>query len=264
MTTSTQWRFFPLSTHTGVENMAIDEGLFRAKISNPALPNSLRLYQWAPSTVSIGKHQILEQEVDVEAANELGVDVVRRITGGGAVFHDQLGEITYSIVASDKDFEQYSDEQLVMSLLHGLEAGFTNLGLSTTYDKIHCPSLFVHGKKISGNAQARHKDIILQHGTILVDYRPEVMYTVLKARPDKPRQKMIESVYAYVTTLKNELHQDSNYETIAYNIEQGFKHAFKVDTWLDGVFTPEESDLINYYREKRFLNEQWLTGTLNW
>lgn len=242
--------------------MAIDEGLFRAKIKNPELPNTLRLYKWFPSTVSIGKHQVLENEVDVEAAKNLGVDLIRRITGGGAVFHDNTGEITYSIVASDKDFEQYSDEQLVISLLHGLEAGFANLGLNTTYDKIHCPSLFIQGKKISGNAQARHRDIILQHGTILVDYRPEVMYTVLKARPDKPRQKMIESVYAYVTTLKNELQGEINEQNIAHSIEQGFKKAFKVDTWLDDEFTPEEIDLIDYYREKRFRNEQWIAGTL--
>lgn len=242
--------------------MAIDEGLFRAKIEDPSLPNTLRLYKWLPATVSIGKHQVLDSEVDVQAARELGVDVIRRITGGGAVFHDSLGEITYSIVASDKDFDQYSDEQLVISLLKGLVSGFNKLGLSTTYDKIHCPSLFVHGKKISGNAQACHKDIILQHGTILVDYRPEVMYTVLKARPDKPRQKMIESVYAYVTTLQNELHKNLDHDSIAHSIEQGFKEAFKVTTWLNGEFTNEEINLIDFYQEKRFNNEKWLTGIL--
>ncbi len=242
--------------------MATDEGLFRAKIEDPSLPNTFRLYKWLPATVSIGKHQVLDSEVDVKAAKELGVDVVRRITGGGAVFHDSLGEITYSIIASDKDFEKYSDEQLVISLLKGLESGFEKLGLRTTYDKIHCPSLFVNGKKISGNAQARHKDIILQHGTILVDYRPEVMYTVLKARPDKPRQKMIESVYAYVTTLKNELQVDLDHNSIAHSIEQGFKEAFKVSSWLKGEFTEKEKSLIDFYLEKRFNSEQWLAGTL--
>ena len=257
-----EWRFFPLTTKTGYENMAIDEALFRSKIINPDLPNSFRLYQWLPSTVSIGKHQILDQEVDVIAATELGIDVVRRITGGGAVFHDQFGEITYSIVASSNEFEKYSDDQLVISLLKGLESGFANLGIPTTYDKIHCPSLFVHGKKISGNAQARHKDIILQHGTILIDYRPELMYSVLKARPDKPRQKMIESVYAYVTTIKNVLNQDVDFPTIAQHIEKGFKQSFKVDQWSEGLLTEKESDLVTFYLENRFSNHQWLAGTL--
>lgn len=237
--------------------MAIDEAIFRAKIADPSLPNSFRLYQWLPATVSIGKHQILNSEVDVQAANKLGIDIVRRITGGGAVFHDNPGEITYSIVASIKDFEQYSDEQLVISLLKGLQAGFTNIGLPTTYDKIHCPSLFVNGKKISGNAQARHKDIILQHGTILLDYNPELMYTVLKARPDKPRQKMIESVYAYVTTIKNELKPEISIESIAENIEQGFKSTMRVKSWLTGELTKEESKLMKFFLENRFSNSKW-------
>lgn len=240
--------------------MAIDEALFRAKIANPTLPNSLRLYQWLPAAVSIGKHQILNSEVDVSAAKNLGIDVVRRITGGGAVFHDSIGEITYSLVASINEFEKYSDEQLAITLLKGLQAGFTNLGLLTTYDKIHCPSLFVNGKKISGNAQARHKDIILQHGTILFDYRPELMYSVLKARPDKPRNKMIESVYAFVTTLKNELQQVPPVTTIAQSIEQGFKKTLGVNKWFKGELTDEETKLTYYYLENRFSNKKWLNG----
>ena len=256
------WRLFPLQTYSAYENMAIDESLFRSKILDPAIPNSIRLYQWSPSAVSIGKHQDLDAEVDLNAAQNLGVDVVRRITGGGAVFHDQFGEITYSIVASIQEYDQYSDEQLFISLLKGLGLGFARLGLQTTYDKINCPSLFVNGKKISGNAQARHKDVILQHGTILLDYKPEVMYTVLKARPNKPRQRMIESVYAYVTTIHNELSSMPDNQTIAHCFEQGFKQTFKIDSWLKGELTPKENDLKNFYQSARFSNEQWLYNKL--
>lgn len=258
--TTPEWRFFPLEQKNAFENMAIDECLFRNKIAHPELPNSIRLYQWSPSAVSIGKHQDLQLEVDLKAAKNLGIDVVRRITGGGAVLHDQFGEITYSIVASSNDYEQYSDEQLVISLLHGLEIGFTNLGLSTTYDKIHCPSLFVKGKKISGNAQARHKDVILQHGTILLDYNPGIMYTVLKARPNKPRSRMIESVYAYVTTLKNELGTIVDTQNVAKQIEEGFKQGFNISSWYDGTskLSSEEEKIKNFYLTNRFSNDQWL------
>jgi lipoate-protein ligase A len=252
------WRFFPLKTYNAFENMAFDEALYRSKIENPGLLNSLRLYQWFPDAVSIGKHQDLEQEINLEAALNLGVDVVRRITGGGAVFHDHQGEITYSIIASVEDYETYTDEQLFISLLNGLETGFKNLGIKTTYDKINCPSLFVNGKKISGNAQARHKDIILQHGTILYDYRPELMYDVLRARPNKPRKKMIESVYAYVTTIKNELGMSLPVNQIANEFEQGFKENFLINSWIEGYFNLEEKKNYNFYLEKRFLNKNWL------
>ena len=238
--------------------MAIDEAIFRSKIKNPDLPNTLRLYQWQPSAVSIGKHQQISNEVDLDMVSSLGIDVVRRITGGGAVFHDNLGEITYSIIASVQEYEKYSEEQLFISLLKGLEAGFKGLGIQTTYDKIHCPSLFVNGKKISGNAQARHKDIILQHGTILYDFRPEVMYSVLKARPDKPRQRMIESVYAYVTTIKKELNKELDINIISETIVDGFKQSFGVTSWIPDELTKEEKKSIKFYLDKRFLNKQWL------
>ena len=252
------WRFFSLETFSAFENMAIDESLFRAKIQDINRPNSLRLYQWSPGAVSIGKHQELEKEVDLDAAADHGIDVVRRITGGGAVFHDNLGEITYSIVASIEEYQQLTEEQLAISLLRGLEAGFANLGLQTTYDKIHCPSLFVQGKKISGNAQARHKDVILQHGTILLTYRPELMYSVLKARPDKPRQKMIESVYAHVTTITNELSKNVSFNEVADHIESGFKKSLGIENWLPGKLNQDEISLKNHYLASRFLNKKWL------
>lgn len=252
------WRFFPLATYTAFENMAIDESLFRAKIADKERPNSLRLYMWSPGAVSIGKHQELEKEIDLDAAKAHGVDIIRRISGGGAVFHDNIGEITYSIIASIDQYKEYSEDELVISLLKGLQAGFLNLGLETTYDKIHCPSLFVNGKKISGNAQARHKDVIMQHGTILFDYRPELMYTLLKARPDKPREKMIESVYAFVTTIKKELGKELSNSFIADQIEQGFKNTFGIETWLSGELTDTELKLKDFYLEKRFTNKNWL------
>lgn len=238
--------------------MAFDESLFRAKIADSKRPNSLRLYMWSPGAVSIGKHQELEKEIDLDAAKTYGVDVIRRISGGGAVFHDNIGEITYSIIASTDQYKEYSENELVIALLKGLQAGFSNLGLKTTYDKIHCPSLFVNGKKISGNAQARHKDVIMQHGTILFDYRPELMYSILKARPDKPREKMIESVYAYVTTIKKELGKQISTSFIAEQIGQGFKSTFGIDSWLAGELTDIELKLKNFYLEKRFTNKKWL------
>ena len=253
-----RWRFFPLNAYSAFENMAIDESLFREKVTNKKSPNSLRLYQWSPGAVSIGKHQDLTTEVDLKEAEKQSIDVVRRISGGGAVFHDNLGEITYSIVASVEQYNEYSEEELVIALLKGLQTGFSNLGLETSYDKIHCPSLFIKGKKISGNAQARHKDIIMQHGTILIDYRPELMYSVLKARPNKPREKMIESVYAYVTTIKNELGAEFDPSIIADRIEQGFRISLNVDSWLEGILTKKELELKNFYLENRFANKKWL------
>ena len=69
------------------------------------MPNPLHFYRWSPSAVSIGRFQNLENEVYMENCLKHGVDVVRRITGGGTVHHDAGGEITYSVVACKDDLD---------------------------------------------------------------------------------------------------------------------------------------------------------------
>ena len=78
--------------------MAIDEAILTARIADK-VPNTLRLYRWQPSAVSIGKNQNPEAEVYLDACKQLGVDVVRRISGGGTVYHDFEGEVTYGVIA---------------------------------------------------------------------------------------------------------------------------------------------------------------------
>src|SRR4030066_2304039 len=96
------WGFIPLETHNAFLNMAIDEAVLTARSINRA-PNTLRIYQWKPSAVSIGKNQQAENEVHLDNCRKLGVNVVRRISGGGTVFHDSHGEITYALIAKTSD-----------------------------------------------------------------------------------------------------------------------------------------------------------------
>src|SRR4030042_3700244 len=96
------WRLLPIETCHAAVNMAIDEAILNARIANQ-VPNTLRLYRWQPSAVSIGKNQKPENEVYLDTAKKLGVDVVRRISGGGTVYHDFEGEVTYSVIARVAD-----------------------------------------------------------------------------------------------------------------------------------------------------------------
>ncbi|MGB9779129.1 MAG: lipoate--protein ligase family protein, partial [Candidatus Bathyarchaeales archaeon] len=86
------WRLLKLETHNAYTNMAIDEAILTARIHN-LIPNTIRFYRWKPSAVSIGKFQNIQNEVNIENCKKYGVDVVRRITGGGTVYHDAEGEI---------------------------------------------------------------------------------------------------------------------------------------------------------------------------
>ncbi|MEJ2271008.1 MAG: hypothetical protein P8X91_00660 [Candidatus Bathyarchaeota archaeon] len=83
-------------------NMAIDEAIMNARIKNK-VPNTLRLYTWKPSAVSIGRFQKIEEQIHLKNCQKHRIDIVRRISGGGTVYHDQNGEITYSIIAKLSD-----------------------------------------------------------------------------------------------------------------------------------------------------------------
>src|SRR3989304_10415368 len=96
------WRLIPLETHSAFMNMAIDEAILRTRVKN-AVPNPLRFYRWKPSAVSIGKNQKIENEVQIDNCRKLGVDVIRRISGGGTVYHDAEDEVTYSLTAKTQE-----------------------------------------------------------------------------------------------------------------------------------------------------------------
>ena len=125
------WRLLKHGAASAADNMATDEAILRHVTSGKS-PNTLRFYTWDPSAVSIGYFQGIEQEVDLDVCQENKVAVVRRLTGGGAVYHDRDGEVTYSLSLTEpypglpaKVLDSYP------VLCAGLIKGFEILGLSS-------------------------------------------------------------------------------------------------------------------------------------
>jgi lipoate-protein ligase A len=177
-------RFIPFSLYSPYENMAIDEYLINYYIlkKKPVL----RLYSWNPAGISIGKNQNINT-INLNACLKDSIPVVRRMTGGGAIFHGK--ELTYCLVCSENDI---SDKKLSVKesfeLLNSfLLQMYEKLGLKAQYAKYinktgtpserapHCFSdneeydIIINNKKIGGNAQYRRKKIIFQHGSIPIE-----------------------------------------------------------------------------------------------
>ncbi len=194
-----KWRIIPLQADNAFMNMAIDEAVSESVASGVSLP-TIRFYTWKPSAVSIGYFQSLNDEVDVSVAKELGVDIVRRRTGGGAVYHDSKGELTYSIVAPETQMPHGIREsyQLICGwIIDSLKI----LGIGAEFKPIN--DIITAGKKISGNAQTRRNGVLLQHGTLLYDLDVRTMFTLLKVPKEKISDKMIQSVEERVTKVLN-------------------------------------------------------------
>jgi lipoate-protein ligase A len=192
-----RWRLLPFWKHRATVNMAIDEAIAEAIACGIASP-TIRLYTWEPSAVSIGCFQKVQEEVDLEACARQGIDVVRRRTGGGAVFHDSAGEITYSVIAPEEVMGQdipASYREVCGWVIRALG----DLGIAADFAPVN--DIVVSGKKISGSAQTRRNGVFLQHGTVLYDLDIRRMFTVLRVDPLKMSDKAIAAAEERVTSV---------------------------------------------------------------
>ncbi len=242
------WRVIPLETHTASQNMALDEACAHA-LAEGSVPPTIRFYRWKPSAVSIGYFQSLDQEVDIDACAREGVDIVRRRTGGGAVYHDYEGELTYSVIAPEGLFAKNiveSYHQVAKWIIAGLEP----LGVKAEFVPIN--DIVVAGKKISGNAQTRRNGILQMHGTILYDVDVDTMFSLLKVPDEKMKGKTIAAVKERVTSLKQ--HHVKDYTNVYESLREGFLAGKE---WKEGKWSGEEKEKAAILADEKYGNPKW-------
>jgi lipoate-protein ligase A len=251
-----------LKTSNGFANMAVDEAVLTARIKDSA-PNTLRFYRWSPSAVSVGRFQDVENEVQLDNCRKEGVDVVRRITGGGTVYHDCEGEITYSVVAKTRDLGTADVALLYAKLYKGLAEALRTLGVKSDFcagTQKACPNLTVKGRKISGSAQTHRGGVVLQHGTLLLDVNLEKMFTFLRVPCARTRDEVINVAREKITSVDEELGRRISHEESASALTGGFSHALEMEP-VEGELTPCEADLAaRLLREKYSYNKWNLSG----
>jgi lipoate-protein ligase A len=233
-------------------SMAIDEALLKLNAEGKS-PNTIRFWRWLPTTVSIGCFQSVEREVDLEVAKRYGVDVVRRITGGGAVFHDHDGELTYSVVCKQGDVPDDIIESYRL-ICGGLVRGFAQLGLRAEFKPVN--DVLGNGKKISGSAQTRRWGSVLQHGTVLIAPDVRRMFELLKVSPEKISDKFIASVFERVTTVERELGRKPSFEEVREAMSRGFEKSLDVKLF-EGELTSDELELAAELKPK-YASDEWL------
>jgi len=234
--------------------MAIDEAIASAR-RREETPNTVRLYRWYPSTVSIGYFQSVTKEVNLEECEKQGVDVIRRITGGGAVFHDYNGELTYSFVAPENDPKVPRDILKSYELICGaVVKGLSHLGVDSEFKPVN--DITAGGKKISGNAQTRRHGVVLQHGTVLIDSDIVKMFQLLRVSEAKISDKMIKAVEERVTNIQRYLDRKVNFMETQEALIRGFEETFDVEL-VPGHLTDHEQDLVQEYH-RRYSSHEWV------
>lgn len=156
------------------------------------------LWRNAPSII-VGKHQNTLAEINVEYVKENNIDVVRRLSGGGAVFHD-LGNLNFTFIKNvDKDGALVNFKKYVQPILEVLH----HLGVNAKFEGRN--DIMIDGKKVSGNAEHVYKRRVLHHGTLLFSSKMADLSSALKVNPLKYQDKGVKSVRSRVTNISDHL-----------------------------------------------------------
>ncbi len=218
------WRLIDSGSLSGVENMSIDEALFRCFDPASSQP-VLRLYGWQPAALSLGRFQKATDDLDLTRCTADDLTVVRRITGGGAIYH--ADELTYSLVCSPEQIPPAASVKesfrVLTSFLLGL---YRVLGLQADYAVDSSPAgsrlgqrtplcfagresydILVNSRKIGGNAQRRSRQVIFQHGSIPLQNRVADGMHYLKLQPENVTVTCLhgEGIELCETALKKQL-----------------------------------------------------------
>lgn len=177
------------------------------------------LWQNKPSII-IGKNQNTLQEINSSFVDQRKTYIVRRISGGGAVYHD-LGNLNFTFISKVQDIDQVDFKKYVTPIINVLEEMGIPAVLSGRND------ITVAGKKISGNAQRIHQDRLMHHGTLLFDVNLEHLARALKVSVDKIQSKGIESIRSRVSNIKDYIQEEMNVIEFHHRIERALSNNYQ-------------------------------------
>ncbi len=267
------WRFLDTGLADPYFNMAVDEAI--ARFGARGHPPTLRVYGWRPAAISIGYSQRIRQALNVKACAQRGVPVVRRLTGGRMVFHDQ--ELTYSIIAprglvglggSVLGTYKRIGQALVASLrrlgisaylqrmscrydglgaAHGLEPCFTRSG---RYE------VMVDGRKVAGSAQRWIGQMVLQHGSLLMGDGHLRVAQFLSPECTPAGDRMVQHLKEKTISLGVLLPRPVSYSQVAEAMVWGFQESFGV-TLEPGRLRSDECSLAQRLIRQRYGRQEW-------
>lgn len=258
------WRLINYSRHNAFENMAVDEAIFRETIKNKQQP-TIRFYGWQPAAVSIGYFQDHRKELNLAQCGNLGVDIVRRLTGGKSVFHDD--EITYSVAAGAGEKSFPADiSGTYKAVSNCLVQGLSYLGIKANLSpdcsrakdmdlKPCCFSaasrneLLADGRKICGSAQMRTKDGFLQHGSLLLTFDPVKALSVISPSGTAEHAAKLRKTVAAINEIT---YNPIEISDICHALKKGFAEALGIEIAEEPLTSAEiklKNELIEKYRD---------------
>ncbi len=248
-----KWRFLDTGILDAAENMALDEVLLDCKARGKS-PNTIRLMQFSRPAVLIGYNQSVEQEIRHKYCLENGIEINRRITGGGAIFFDQT-QIGWEVICDKSSIDAgLPNTALFERICQPVVQALGEMGITASFRPRN--DIEVGGRKISGTGGTEEGNAILFQGTLLVDFDVDTMLRALRVPIEKLKAKELASARERVTCLKWELDIVPELPELKEILKRSFEKCFEI-TLEDGALTDEEKMTFNE-RHKYYKSDDWI------
>lgn len=229
------WRLLDTGVRRAAENIAINRALLESR-QEGASPNTLRFLQFTPCAL-LGFHQSPEQELRLDYCEANGIEIQRRITGGGAIYFDQT-QIGWELYLDRQTLGTSDMGEIARRVCEMAAAGIRRLGVDARFRPRN--DIEVDGKKISGTGGAFDGDAVLYQGTLLVEFDVERMLRVLRIPAEKLSDKAIASARERVANLKDLLGAAPALAAVKVAIANAFAKGFAVGFQRAGGLTEAE------------------------
>ena len=228
-------------------NLAIEE----YALKNLDINETYLLFYINEPSIIIGKNQNTIEEINTEYVEKNGIHVVRRLSGGGAVYHD-LGNLNFSFITKDDGESFHNFRKFTEPVVNALRKLGVNAELSGRND------LLAEGRKISGNAQFSTKGRMFSHGTLLFDSEIESVVSALNVKKDKIESKGIKSIRSRVANISEFLSEKVTIEEFRSLL---LKNIFEdLDEIPEYVLTEVDWERIHELSKERYQNWDWNYG----
>lgn len=248
------WRLLDLPPMTAAENMALDEVLLENRGEGGDTPNTLRFLQFRPRAVLVGFHQSVQEEIRLSYCQEQGIDINRRITGGGGLLFDE-SQIGWEVICDKAFFDVViPTDRLFRDLCQPTVSALRSLGIDARFRPRN--DIEVRGRKISGTGGTDHEGAFLFQGTLLTDFDVEAMLKSLRIPVEKLKAKEIDSVKKRVTCLSWELGRIPDIAEVKAALARAFERHLGIRLVPGGLTAEEERRLAQ--RLPYFQSREWI------
>ncbi|MDF9762877.1 lipoate--protein ligase [Peribacillus simplex] len=228
-------------------NLAIEE--YALKHLN--IDETYLLFYINRPSIIIGRNQNTIEEINADYVDGNGITVVRRLSGGGAVYHD-LGNLNFSFITRDDGDSFHNFKKFTQPVVETLEKLGIQAELSGRND------ILAEGKKISGNAMFSTKGRMFSHGTLLFQSEMDHIVSALKVKKDKIESKGIKSIRSRVGNIADFLKEPMSVEEFrSFLLQNIFKESGEVTEY---VLTEADWEKIHKISEERYQNWEWNYG----